>query len=112
MTDKQTKRVPCCYCKELITENAKVCYYCGHYQKRYKQWFNQYINHVAAAISIFFLVVAYRQYNEARKEHIKAQEALERAQKAEKKITDSGIAIAKVLFAQSLLKDSVDSFDY
>ena len=110
MTEEQTKRVPCCSCKELINENAKVCFCCGNYQNNF-----QYIKYLASVIpiclSIGLFVVSIWQYNEARKEHIKAQEALIQAQKAEKKITDSGKAIAKVLFAQSLLKDSLDSFD-
>lgn len=118
MTEKQNNRVNCLYCKESINENAKICPHCAHHQKKHIQWFNQYINHVATFISIFFLVITFWQYREARNERIKAQEALVqaqealvRAQKAEKKITDSGKAIAKVLQALSTLKNSIDSFD-
>ena len=118
MTEKQNNRVNCLYCKESFNENAKICPHCAHHQKKHIQWFNQYINHVATFISIFFLVITFWQYREARKESIKAQEALVqaqealmRAQKAEKKITESGKAIAKVLLALSTLNDSSDSFD-
>ncbi|SOH04157.1 hypothetical protein KSMBR1_1658 [Candidatus Kuenenia stuttgartiensis] len=75
----ENQNVDCYYCKEKIKQNAKICFHCGHYQKKRIQWFNQYINHVATFISIFLLVVAYWQYNEAKKEREDAKKALEHA---------------------------------
>lgn len=104
MTEEKTETVSCCYCKEQININAKVCFHCGHNQKLYKQWINQHVNLVATIISIFLLVVAYWQYDEAKKERVKAQNALEQVQKV-------GKTIAKVLLVQSTLKGDIDSFD-
>jgi hypothetical protein len=67
------------------------------------QWFNQYVNHAATIISIFFLVVAYWQYDETKNERVKAENALEQVQKV-------GKTIAKVLLVQSTLKGSINSF--
>lgn len=103
MTEEKTETVSCCYCKEQINIDAKVCFHCGHNQKRYMQCFNQYVNHAATIISIFFLVVAYWQYDEAKNERVKAENALEQVQKV-------GKTIAKVLLVQSTLKGSINSF--
>ena len=54
------------------------------------QWFNQYVNHAATIISIFFLVVAYWQYDEAKNERVKAENALEQVQKVGKTIALKG----------------------
>src|SRR5574337_414550 len=95
-------KVYCKYCKESINEHAKVCYHCGRYQNK----IYQYVKYCVSLSSIGLLVVSIWQYKEAREDRIDAKEALKQAQKAEKKITDSGKAIAKILLALSTPKDS------
>jgi len=105
MTDKPTNKICCRYCKEQINENAKVCFRCGHYQNKCIQL----IKYLPQFISIGLFVFSILQYNEARKEREEAKKALEHAQKAEKKITDSGKAIAKVLLVLSTIKGDMNS---
>jgi cbb3-type cytochrome oxidase subunit 3 len=108
MTNKSTNRIGCRYCKEQINENAKVCFHCGHYQNNI-QYIKYFATVISIVISICLLVVSIWQYNEAKKEREEAKKALEHAQKAEKKITDSGKAIAKVLLVLSTIKGDMDS---
>jgi len=103
MNENQT--VCCYYCKELISKDAKVCRYCSHYQKIFSCLFSQWFKHIIPIfISVGLLFFTYRQYYETKNERIEAQKALEKAQKAEKRISDASKAIAKVLLAQSTLK--------
>ena len=110
MTENQT--VCCHYCKGLISKDAKVCLHCGHYQNIFRWLFSQCVKHIIPIfISVGLLFFTYQQYYEAKKERVKAQDALLKAQKAEKKISDASKAIAKVLLAQSTLKGDADSLD-
>jgi hypothetical protein len=102
---KKEDKTPCKYCLERINKHAKVCHYCGRHQNRYIQYFDR----IGVLISIGLLLLSFSQFNEARKEHIKAQEALQHAQRAEKKIEDSGKAIAKILLALSNLDETAGS---
>ena len=103
MNENQT--VCCYYCKELISKDAKVCLHCGHYQNIFRWLFSQCVKHIIPIfISVGLLFFTYRQYYETKNERIEAQKALEKAQKAEKRISDASKAIAKVLLAQSTLK--------
>lgn len=109
MTENHT--LSCRYCDSPISKNAKVCFHCGCNQGKIIHFFNQHSNLLSIVFSIGFLIVAIWQLSEAKNEREASLKALEKAQKAEKRISDASKAIAKVLLAQSTLKGDSDSFD-
>ena len=75
----------CRYCKSSIPIQASVCHYCGRHQIRFFNYFR--IDHIGLIITAGLLILAYSQFNEARKERAEATEALKRAYHAEEMVS-------------------------
>lgn len=74
---KQNKKI-CNQCSEEIPLTAKLCSHCGKYQNRFRNW----LSAVPIAISIILLILSLGQYLEAKKERVKAGDALTKADNA------------------------------
>ena len=74
----------CRYCSEPIKASAKVCHHCSRHQNRFWQHFR--IEQVGLLVSIVMIVIAFSQLHEARQERIAANNALKKAQQAERDI--------------------------
>jgi len=71
----------CRYCASPMPAEASVCLHCG----RNKRWYlnHLHIDHIGLLIALIMMIIAFQQLGEARKEHIAANQALERARGAE-----------------------------
>src|SRR5688500_824455 len=76
----QPKNKKCRYCLQDIPTIASVCSRCVRDQNPF---FNHLkVDHIGLIIALIMMVLAYLQFDEAKKERTKASEALERAQRA------------------------------
>ena len=85
---KKPEKKECRFCYQQINVLAHVCHYCGRYQQRVRQYFR--FESLALLVSIAMVFLAFLQFQEARKEHIAAKDALVQATEAERQALNIG----------------------
>jgi RNA polymerase subunit RPABC4/transcription elongation factor Spt4 len=93
----------CRHCKNYINKEAKVCYHCSRSQNRF--W--SFIERVSLIIVISAVALSWLQFNEARKERVKAEEAFSRAEKAKNKALEATQKTKELKQETSKLKDDL-----
>lgn len=74
----------CRYCSQPIGASAKVCYHCGRYQNRFRQYLRtEVIGVVVLLASIIIMSIAFYHFRTAKSERADVGNALEQARKAE-----------------------------
>ena len=85
---KNIKLINCKYCCTQIHPEAKVCQYCGKYQKKiFNNIFS--INALTTIISILLLVFSFLQYRDSNIEKGKSEEAANNANLALQKVKET-----------------------
>jgi hypothetical protein len=100
---KKVKLINCKYCCSPIHTEAKVCQYCGKYQKKlFNNIFS--INATTTIISLLLLVLSFFQYRDANIEKGKSIEAANNANLALHKVTETENRI--LLIKNDIIKTS------
>jgi hypothetical protein len=89
----QSESVKCKYCDSCISKEAKICSTCHHY----KRWWRNYLRaeHIGLLIAFGIMIVSYMQFNEARKDRVKAQEALDKVSDVNNKVKSLDAKLAE-----------------
>ncbi len=91
----------CRYCFEPINFKANVCHHCSRAQnsvRRYLEGFGPVASMIGLLISIIFVVLAFLELGEARKERVKASAALATALEAKTNIKEQGLILTRMMW--------------